>query len=441
MNKKLWCVALLMLPLVTQAKQWTLQECIDYALANNISLNKIRLQRQSAHEEVLHAQAQLLPSLSASTSQSVGYTPWVMGGVGMDGYTRQSIDKTYYNGSYTINANWTVWNGNQNRNTVKLNQLAEQRAALDSAAQARNIQEQIVQYFVQILYTKEAVATNKEMLKTSETNEERGKEMVNVGKMSRADLAQLTAQRAQSAYAVVQAETQVKNYIRQLKQLLQLTDEEFDVVLSEPTEELALRDIPSVASVYEAAVSSRPEIKAYQNAMEQSDLNIKLAKASRLPTLTANAGISTSTTTMNSYTWANQLKYNFTSGAGFTLSVPIFDNRAAKTAIRKATLQRQSSALDLKEQQTTLYSTVENYWLQAQNNQDQYRAAKVSVESAQASYDLLREQFRLGLKNIVELMTGQDNLVKAKQAELEAKFLAILNIDMLRFYQSGVLRQ
>ena len=107
-----------------------------------------------------------------------------------------------------------------------------------------------------------------------------------------------------------------------------------------------------------------------------------------------------------------------------------------KTQVNKALIQRESIQLDLKNQQTQLYSTIENYWLQATTNQSQFKAAKVSSESAQTSYNLLSEQFKLGLKNIVELRTGKDNLLKAKQNELQAKYLAILNINMLKFLNS-----
>lgn len=96
--------------------------------------------------------------------------------------------------------------------------------------------------------------------------------------------------------------------------------------------------------------------------------------------------------------------------------------------------------LDLRDKQTTLYSTIENYWLQAYNNQAQFKSAKVSTESAQASYDLLQEQFKQNLKNVIELMNGKDALLKAKQAELQAKYLAIYNIDMLNFYKTGELK-
>ena len=143
---------------------------------------------------------------------------------------------------------------------------------------------------------------------------------------------------------------------------------------------------------------------------------------------------------MNDNGWGKQMKNNFITGGGVTVSIPIFDQRETKTAVNKAILQRQNYQLDLRDKQTTLYSTIENYWLQAYNNQAQFKSAKVSTESAQASYDLLQEQFKQNLKNVIELMNGKDALLKARQAELQAKYLAIYNIDMLKFYQTGELK-
>jgi outer membrane protein len=435
--------ALLALPVTMEAREWSLQDCISYALQNNISLQKTRIQQLSAVEDVKQSQAALLPSLSASTSQNVNFQPWPESGSYMiaGDKVQTSVDKVYYNGSYSVSASWTVWNGGRNTNQVKLNQVTANQAALDSATTANSIQEQIAQLYVQILYTKDAVEVNKQTLATSKKNEERGKEFVKVGSMSKADLAQLTAQRAQDEYAVVQAESNLRDYKRQLKQLLQITDqEEFDVVAPEATDAMALQEVPQLTSVYESALNQRPEIKNALLGIKSSDLQIKIAKAQKLPTISTSAGLSTNTTSMSSNAWGTQLKNNFNVGAGVTVSVPIFDNRSAKTAVNKAILSKQSYELDLKDKQTTLYSTIENYWLQAVNNQAQFKSAKVSTESAQASYDLLSEQFNQNLKNIIELMTGKDALVKAQQAELQAKYLTILNIDMLKFYQEGTVK-
>ena len=430
--------------LQVSARQWTLQECIDYSLANNITIQKNRITKLSAVEDVKLSQAALLPTLSASTSQSVAYNPWPeQGSYTVQGSRVQTqVDKTYYNGSYGINANWTVWNGNQNRNKIALNKLTVEQAALDSAQTANTLQEQIAQLFVQILYSKEAVKVNEETLATSKKTEERGKEFVKVGSMSKAELAQLTAQRAQDEYSVVSAQSSLAEYKRQLKQLLQITDqEEFDVTAEEPTDAMATATIPSVTTVYDSALQYRPEIKNAMLGIQSSDVQLKIAKGQRMPTIGLNASITTNTTSMNSNAWALQLKNNLIGGVGFTVSVPIFDNRQTKTAINKAILSKQNYQLDLRDKQTQLYSTIENYWLQAYNNQAQYKSAKVSTQSAQESYDLLQEQFKQNLKNVIELLNGKDQLLKAKQSELQAKYLAILNIDLLNFYKDGTLKK
>lgn len=437
------CLAgLFLLSLSTEcaAKQWSLRDCIDYALANNIQLQKAKIKEYSALEDVKQSQAALLPSLNLSTSQNVNYTPWPQQGRATvaDGYVQSSVDKVYYNGSYSLSGNWTVWNGNKNRNNVKLNKVAAEQARLDSATTANNVLEQIAQLYVQILYSNEAIAVTKESLKTSQTNEQRGKTMVEVGKMSKADLAQLTAQRAQDEYAIVEAESNLRNYKRQLKELLQITsDEEFDVAVPSTTDDMALEAVPALNDVYTASLEQRPEIKNAKLGIESSDLGIKVAKAGRMPTVSLNAGVMTSTSSMSDNAWGTQMKNNFSLGGGVTVSIPLFDNRQTKTAVNKAKLQKQSYLLDLQDKQTTLYSTIENYWLQAVTNQNKFKAARVSTESAQASYELLSEQFKQGLKNTVELMTGKTNLLQAQQNELQSKYLAILNLNMLEFYQTG----
>ena len=425
---------------VAEAKKWTLQECLSYALSNNITLQRARLTKASAHEDVLQAQAQLLPSLSASTSHVVAYTPFPETGRAQvtNGYVESSVDKVSYNGSYGINANWTVWNGNQNHNLVKLNKLSEQKAEVDSAVTANSIQEQIAQLYVQILYSAEAIKVNQQSLEASKKNEERGKEMVKVGSMSKAELSQLTAQRAQDEYNIVAAESNMRDYTRQLKQLLQITnDDNFEV--ETPTEETgdALQAIPALTQVYEEALSNRPEIKSSQLAIEQNQLNLKIAKAQSLPSVALTAGVSTNSTTLNDNAWGTQLKNNLGLNGGVTVSIPIFDQRKKKTAVSKALISIEDSKMQLRDQETQLYATIENYWIQATTNQAKYRSSVANTKSQQDSYDMLSEQFRLGLKNIVELMNGKTNLITAQQEQLQSKYLTLLNINMLKFYMQG----
>ena len=441
MKKRLVVLSMLMLTLTISAqKKWTMQECIDYAMANNITLQKSKLQKQSATEDLKGSKAALLPTLNASTNQSVGYQPWKDSGVSTvtNGMVNTKVDKTYYNGSYAVNAQWTVWNGNRNTNTIKLNKITEDEAELQSKETANSIQERIAQLYTQILYLDENVKVNEQMLETAKKNEERGQEMVNVGKMSKADLAQLSAQRATDEYNIVETRSQLLNYKLQLKQLLEITDEtEFDVAIPEITDTMVLKEVPTLQGVYEQALLNRPEIERSKLAIKSSDVNLSVAKAGWLPTVSMTGSFGTSTNSLSSNGWGKQMKTNFDAMAGVSVSVPIFDGRSTKTSVNKAKIQQLSAQFDLLDQQKTLYSTIQEYWLNALTNQQKYKAACATVESEHQSYDLLQEQFRLGLKNIVELMTGKDNLLSAQQNQLQSKYQTIYNQQMLKFYETG----
>ena len=438
MKKRLVVLSMLMLTLTISAqKKWTMQECIDYAMANNITLQKSKLQKQSATEDLKGSKAALLPTLNASTNQSVGYQPWKDSGVSTvtNGMVNTKVDKTYYNGSYAVNAQWTVWNGNRNTNTIKLNKITEDEAELQSKETANSIQERIAQLYTQILYLDENVKVNEQMLETAKKNEERGQEMVNVGKMSKADLAQLSAQRATDEYNIVETRSQLLNYKLQLKQLLEITDEtEFDVAIPEITDTMVLKEVPTLQGVYEQALLNRPEIERSKLAIKSSDVNLSVAKAGWLPTVSMTGSFGTSTNSLSSNGWGKQMKTNFDAMAGVSVSVPIYDGRSTKTSVNKAKIQQLSAQLDLLDQQKTLYSTIQEYWLNAQTNQQKYKAACATVESEQQSFDLLQEQFRLGLKNIVELTRDKTNLSAATQQMLQAKYEALLSMALLKYY-------
>lgn len=438
MKKGLLILAAMTTLTVTAQQKWTLRDCIDYAMQNNITLKQSQLNKQTTTETRKQSQAALLPSLSGSTNQSFGYKPWLNTSISTvtNGTVNTSMRKTYYNGTYGINASWTVWNGNQNHNQVKVNKLSEQQAELTVEQTANTIQEKIAQLYVQILYLTEAIDVCKQSLETSKKNEERGREMVEVGKMSKADLAQLSAQRAADEYDLVLAESNLANYKLQLKQQLEITgDQSFDIDVTAANDQQALTSIPAMTDVYEQALLLRPEIKNTELALKASEVQLKIAKAGHLPTISLTGGLGTSTSSNNSKEWGQQIQTNFDASAGIGVSIPIFDQRKAKTAVNKANIQRELALLDQQDKQKKLYATIEGFWLDAQTNQQKFRAASATVESEQQSYDLLQEQFNLGLKNIVELMTGKTSLLKAQQNKLQSKYLTILNQQLLRFYQ------
>ena len=168
--------------------------------------------------------------------------------------------------------------------------------------------------------------------------------------MSKADLAQLSAQTAQDKYNVVEAKSNLAKYKLQLKQLLEITDSiNFDIAIPISSDESALAEIPALNSIYEIALNTRPEIENGKLAIKSSELSIAIAKAEKLPSISLSGNIGTSTTSMSHNNWDNQIKTNLDASIGATISIPIFDNRSSRTAINKAKLQREQSLLELKE--------------------------------------------------------------------------------------------
>jgi len=284
---------------------------------------------------------------------------------------------------------------------------------------------------VQILYAAEAVKVNENTLAVSQAERDRGQQLLEAGSIAKSDLAQLDAQVSTDKYQLVTAQATLQDYKLQLKQLLELDGEkEMNLYLPSLGDENVLIPLPTKTDVYQAALTFRPEIES-----GKLNLDISIAKAGYIPTLSLSAGIGTTNANGNDFSFSEQVKNNWNNSLGLTVSIPIFTNRQTKSAVQKARLQKQTSELDLQDQQKTLYKTIESLWLDANSAQQQYVAAAEKLRSTQTSYDLIQEQFNLGMKNTVELLTEKNNLLNAQQETLQAKYMAILNAQLLRFYQ------
>ena len=309
------------------------------------------------------------------------------------------------------------------------------------AESENSIQEQIAQIYIQILYAAEALKVNEQTLEVSVAEYNRGAQLFEAGSIAKSDLAQLQAQVSNDRYNVVTAQATLADYKLQLKQLLELDgEEEMQLLLPIPENEQILSPLPLKADVYQQALVLRPEIEASKLSIETADLDIKIARAGYLPTLSLSAGIGTSHANGSDFSFSEQLKQNWNNSFGISLSIPIFNQRQTKSAIQKAKIQKQSSQLDLLDAQKTLYKTIEGLWLDANSAQQRYAAALEKQQSTQVSYELVQEQFNLGMKNTVELLTEKSNLLNAQQETLQAKYMALLSTQLLRFYQGEAMK-
>lgn len=417
-------------------KQWTLEDCINYALEKNIQLQQNKISLQESEEDVKEAKAALFPSLSFSTGHNVVNRPYQENSSTVSGTEIISSDsKTTYSGNYGLNAQWMLWNGNQRLNNIKQQKTNREIAQLTVAETENMLKEQIAQLFIQILYADESIAINKGTVEVSRATYERAQELFKEGSISKADLAQLEAQLSNDEYQLVTSESTLRNYKLQLKQLLELDNtKEMSLVLPHISDEHVMELLPSQTDVYQTALATRPEIKSSKLDIDNAKLAISSAKAGYMPTISLSASTSSTTDSSSSNNWTQQMKYGWNNMIGLSLSLPIFDQRQTKTSIRKARLQYDTTQLNLINAQKELYSTIESLYLDALNAQQQYVAAETKLKSSQTSFDMVSEQFNLGMKNTVELLTEKNNLLSAQQQRIQAKYMAILNRTLLNFY-------
>jgi outer membrane protein len=273
-----------------------------------------------------------------------------------------------------------------------------------------------------------------ELIALSETQLEQARARKQAGLLNKADVSQFESQLAQDKFQKVADETTLEGFKLQLKQLMELDGDEVLLLADSVLEGNVLAELPNKQQVYEYAIGNRPELKAQQLAMDRTYINEDIAKAGNKPVIYANAGISTTNSSGNGNMFT-QLKNQWSNGIGVTLSIPIWDHGKTKHAVARARLERENTYLDMVETQKNLWKTIENYWLQAHNNQQRYIAAKEKVDYCRESYNLTSEQFRLGMKNIIELTQDKTNLSTAIQQMLRAKYEALLNMSLLKYYK------
>ncbi len=419
-----------------ESNVWSLNRCINYAIQNNIKLQQSRLAYEQSDVDVKMARADMFPSLSFSTNHNLVNRPFDENSSTVSGSEIISSDrKSTYNGSYGINANWTVWNGNRRRNLIKQSKSEREIASLNVEEVENQLKEQITQLYIQILYANEAVKINENTLEVSKATLSRGEELYRVGSLSKVDLSQLETEVANDEYQLVMSKNALRNYILDLKQLLEIpgtTPMELQIIELDDSD--VLSPLPNHEEIYLAALQLRPEIKSGQLNIESSKLDVAIAKSGYYPQISINASTASNTNSASADNWAAQMKHGWNNMIGINLSLPLYDNRQTKSAKQKAELQYNSIQMEMANIQKELYQTIETMRLEADNAQQQYIVASSKLKSSKTSYDMINEQFTLGMKNIVELLTEKNNYLSAQQEVIQAKYMAILERVLLNFY-------
>lgn len=419
------CTSAVALKAQEESQKWTLRSCLDYAIENNIQLKKSRVNELFGLEDTERAKAQLFPSLSASVTQ--GYV----------NYPSSDVDKNNsYSGNYSINANWTVFDGGQRNKAIKQQKLQNEMDKLSTEQGADDIQIAIVQTYMQVLYAMESVRINENTVETSKAQRDRAEEFYKAGSISLVDFSQLESQYSTDKHQLVVAQTSLDNYKLQLKQLLELDiTQDIELSLSDIEETWVLAPLPDKQVIYTTSLAVMPQIKSSELSLENAELEKQKAKASYWPTISMNAGVGTGHLSGTNYSFGNKIWNNFNESFGITIKIPIFTNRENKTAYNKAKLAITTSQLELINSQKELLKTVEGIYLDATSAQSQYLSAKERLSYVQQSFKLTEEQFFLGMKNTLEMLTEKNNLLSAQQEVLQSKYMAIMSIQLLNIYQ------
>lgn len=407
------------------SKTWTLQECLDYAYQNNIQVRQSRNNQLSGIEDTKQAKAALFPSLVASTTQSYTNYP-----------SSEVTDNNSYTGTYGITAGMTIFEGGKLRTEVKRQKVQNQMDALSVEESVNDIRIAIVQAYMQCLYAADAVRINRSTAEASKAQRDRAEEMLRAGSISRVDFAQLQSQYSSDEYQVVVASSTLDNYKLQLKQLLELDImEEMNPAVPGVKEENVLKALPSKDEVYATALKVMPQIRRGELGVEAAKLEEKSARAGFYPSISLSASIGTGHMSNNDFESGSQIWNRFNENVGLTLNIPIFSNRKNRTAVNKAKIAVDNSYLEWTSLQKELLRDVESAYLDATSAQAQYLSAREKEKYARESYELTSEQFRVGVKNTVELITAQNEYSAAQQQVLQAKYLTLLSIELLNIYQ------
>lgn len=427
MKKLFFLLGLLLLSLQMQAedssKAWTLTSCIEYALENNIDIRKSRLNLESAELSTQYARAQLYPNLSANISQGFTNNAFVKG-------------SSAYTGSYGLSASMNLYRGGINWNNIRQQQLYEQSGAYNLEAAELYLKMSLFQVYMQLLYSAEAVDLYESMVAMSEYQCDRGERMLEAGSISKADYAQLESQLASDKYQLVMANNSLRTMKMELRQLLEITGfDDFNVATPEVDEVLVLRPLDDFQSIYYVALNSLPDIKACRADSMATAYELKKARGGYFPTITLNADVATGHNTASDYSFGDQLKYGLNEGVGLTISIPIFTNRENKNAVEQAKIEQRNAVLTMADTEKTLRTELETLYNNAVAAQSQYIAAKEQLKSLEISLELIEQQYELGLKNTLELLTEKNNYLQAQQNLLEAKYDGVINVELLNLYQ------
>lgn len=409
------------------AKVWSLDDCVSYAVDNNINIKIQQLNVRNGEQAVTEAKDRFLPSLSAGASQTFNF------GRGL------TAENTYANRN-TSNFGWNagfdlpLFQGMAEYRGLKVAKASLQQYVLETEAAKDNVALNVISQYLQVLYCKEVAASARNRAELSQFQVERQKALIEAGKVAEATLYDLESVASQDRLQIVTADNDTKTALVNLANLLQLTDvQDFDI---EPLAD-AEPAIPIPADVYASALGTNNSLKGARQAIKVAEENISYAKSGYLPTLSLNAGVGSSyykIKGMNNESFGAQMRHNLSEYIGFSLRIPIFDGFTTRNNVRRASLQRTNALLSLDQKMVDLQKDIQLAFYQASGARERYLTAGETLEKTRLSYDSTVERFNLGRATQADYEQARNNLFSTEISRIQAHYEYLMRYRILMFY-------
>ena len=421
------------------AKQWTLPECINYAIEHNISLKQRENTRRQNEVSLNTAKNSRLPDLNAGVSENLGFGR----SLGMDNtYSKNNTSNT----SFQISTSVPILTGNRIENTIKLNQLNLEASTADLEKARNDIRTQIAQQYIQIVYDTEILAVAKRQIGIDSLQLYRLQEMERNGKATLTEVLQQQSTMEQSRLTVTQAENTYRLDLLALTQLLELPSPEgFSIVIPTlPSNSGSMINVnPEI--IYQEAIVVKPEIQAEQLRLKASDANILIAKSAKYPTLSFNAGLGTNyyKTLNGNYkqdSFSSQIKNNFSQSLGLQLNVPIFNRYATRNSIKSASIDKENQQLALDNVKKSLYKEIQQVYYNTIAAEAKYKSSLQAKVTSDDAFNLTQSKYENGKATITEFNESKNNLMKAESDLVQARYQLIYQKALIDFYRGKEFR-
>lgn len=423
--------ACLLAAIPANARIWSLTDCINHALENNISVRQTALNVEQRENDLNTAKGRRLPGVSAGASQNFSF------GRGL------SADNTYVNTntastSFSLGADVTLFQGLAIRNNIEMSKLNLEAATADLEKAREDISVAVAQAYVQILYNKEILQVAENQITADSLQVERLVAMMQNGKASQADVSSQKSTLARSVLSRTQAQNNLTLSILDLTQLLELENpDNFDVVVPSAdvfTSALLLNP----EEIFAEAVEIKPSIRSEKIRLDNAETNIRMAKGNYLPSLSLSGGLgsnyyNSSGRSVDSF--GKQMSNNFSQYIGLSLSVPVFSRFSNRNGVRSANLSFINQQLQLENARKSLYKEIQQAYYSAVASESKYLSSVSAETSASETFHIVEAKYENGMASITEFNESKVRWVEAASNLAQARYEYLYQTKLLDFYR------